>query len=167
MTEIITIPLGKSGKAALVDLSDAPSVTTRKWYPRQLNRPNGPSLWYACDRSGQFLHRFILSASGGQRIDHVNSNGLDCRRVNMRLVTATQNVAHKRPRAKKLTSRYKGVDFWHANPTRTYWRAQIKAGAKRVTRYCRTEVAAAKAYNELASEHFGEFAWLNSLPVEV
>jgi hypothetical protein len=105
------------------------------------------------------LHRFILDAPSALEVDHINGNGLDCRRSNLRLATHKQNLRNQA--AHSGTSRYKGVSW---NRQRNGWDAQICLNGK--NRYLgrfRTEVEAAKAYNEGARLHFGEFARLNEV----
>lgn len=54
------------------------------------------------------MHRFLcgLSKGAGLVVDHINHDGLDNRRANMRVVTATQNCWNKKPKTGK---KYRGV----------------------------------------------------------
>ena len=56
------------------------------------------------------MHRYILNLKKGDMIDHINGNGLDNRRSNLRICTHTQNQANRRL-SKNNTSGYKGV-WW-------------------------------------------------------
>lgn len=59
-------------------------------------------------------HRFILKASTGQLIDHINGNGLDNRRCNLRFVTATENnVNVHRQYKNKFTTNLRGITKLH------------------------------------------------------
>ena len=154
------IPLTQ-GKVALVDDADYERVSKYKWYAWR----GGAGPFYARRNvaSGRRqqktvkLHRFILGFPDSF-IDHVNHNGLDNRRSNLRLCTRSQNQQNRLPERGK-TSAYKGVNW---NKRNRIWYAKIKHNGKGFHLGCfRSEVRAAKAYDDAAKENFGEFAYLN------
>lgn len=104
------------------------------------------------------LHREVIGAVKGQIVDHIDLNGLNCQRSNLRFATASQNGANKRSCATS-TSKYLGVHFCK---TRQKWRAQISHN-KKTTNLGRfdSEIDAALRYNQAAKECHGEFARLN------
>lgn len=106
------------------------------------------------------LHRFIMSATADQMVDHRHHDGLDNRREHLRLCTNQQNQYNRR-KLRAKTSRYKGV-FRRENGK---WRATIRFDNKLVNigTYPAEDLAAA-AYNEKARELFGDFALLNDVP---
>jgi len=58
------------------------------------------------------MHREILNAPPALVVDHINHNGLDNRKKNLRLCTVAQNSMNQRPsRRKNKSSKYKGVSF--------------------------------------------------------
>lgn len=108
------------------------------------------------------MHRFVMNHKGIEIIDHVNGDGLDCRKRNLRLVNRSQNVRnmHSSPNQKKLG--FKGVTRDGAR-----WRAQISGNpeiGEPPTVYLGnfgTIVEAAKRYDQEAKLRFGAFAALN------
>lgn len=42
-----------------------------------------------------FLHRFLMQAPKGMVVDHINGDGLDCRRMNLRIVTYAENAKNQ------------------------------------------------------------------------
>ena len=103
------------------------------------------------------MHRVITGAPDGKEVDHINGDGLDNRRCNLRICDGAQNRKNKGPAKSKL-SRYLGVYYYHMPGV---WRAACNG------RYLGTftsEVAAALAYNEAALVQHGEFARLNQVP---
>ena len=48
-----------------------------------------------------FMHREIMDAKPGQIVDHINGNGLDNRRANLRFVSASQNALNQRRKANR------------------------------------------------------------------
>lgn len=105
------------------------------------------------------MHREIIGAPTGMFVDHINRNGLDNRKANLRLATRLQN-ARNRPKTNKATSsQYKGVSYRRANGK---WSATIFADGRNVhLGYFETEIEAAKTYDEAAIERYGQFAALN------
>jgi hypothetical protein len=115
----------------------------------------------------QYLHQFILGATNitSKLATFMNDDALDCRRSNIR-ITDRQRL-HGRCRNRELgcgkfTSQYKGVSF---DRSRGLWRAVIQF-EKRYLQIGRfeTEIEAARAYNETATQLFGEFARINKIP---
>ncbi len=101
------------------------------------------------------IHRLLLGATKGQQVDHINRNGLDNRRENLRFCTNVQNAQNRKPR-KGSSSRYKGVS-WDKNTEA--WIAQIGIDGKlvRIGKFG-NEHLAAEAYDAFAIKYFGEFA---------
>lgn len=101
------------------------------------------------------LHQLI---TGSRYIDHVNHNGLDNRRENLRPANASENQGNKRRRVNG-TSQYKGVSW---NKQKNCWRAQIRRnGNTRHLGLFADEAAAARVYDAEARMVFGPFACLN------
>ena len=90
----------------------------------------------------------------GMDTDHINGNTLDNRRCNLRVCTRERNTGNQKP-LRGITSKFKGVCWVKA---RSKWRVAISG--KFIGEYI-SELDAAKAYNEAAKKHFGEFARLN------
>ena len=116
-------------------------------------------------RSGKtYVHRIVMSRmlgrslSSKERVDHINGNGLDCRRSNLRLVDGSQNSAN-RPGWRNSSSKYKGVTF---NTYLNKWQAKISPhGKTKHLGYYADEVDAAKAYDSAAISVFGEYVKIN------
>ena len=106
------------------------------------------------------MHRQIMNAQKGRDIDHKNHNGLDNTRQNLRHCTGSQNCQNRRHGWG--SSRFKGVS-WHK--LKNKWQSRIRVNQKDlILGTFDDEVEAAKAYNEAAQKHFGEFACLNKFP---
>ena len=101
-----------------------------------------------------------MCAPLGMEVDHIDHDGLNNQRGNLRMATHHQNNFNKTPCG---TSKYLGVSLYTLEG-RIYIRAYITHNRKRTElgRYY-TEEAAAAAYNEAAIELFGEFANLNKI----
>lgn len=105
-----------------------------------------------------YMHREIMNPPKGMEVDHINGNGLDNRRENLRLCTKTQNQQNANTRIFK-TSIFKGVS-WHKSAKK--WRAQIRVKGRLLhIGYSSSEVEAAEAYDKEAIYYFGEFAKIN------
>ena len=105
------------------------------------------------------MHRKVMGAHGKIVVDHINHNGLDNRKVNLRFATFSQNSMNFRTRRKARTSKYRGVRFVKRI---NRWTARIAYNKKQKHLGCFVdEKAAAEAYNEAAKKYHGEFAVLN------
>lgn len=159
---MIPIPAGTAvtvllsgGKVALIDLEDAPAVLALEW-----SAIWSGWHWYArarYDGETVYLHRFILGITDSRQVDHENQDGLDCRRLNLRVATQSQNNANRRKQATAASSKLKGVDA-HVGK----WRARVKKNGNQITiGHFEIEEDAARAYDAKARELHGEFALCN------
>lgn len=96
-----------------------------------------------------------MNPQKGMVVDHINHDGLDNRRENLRVCTQEENNRNKRSLSSK--SGLKGV-VPVSRPGTKPWRAFIQG---RLIGYFLTKQEAAKAYNKKAKKLFGEFAHLN------
>lgn len=141
------------GQSALVDKTDLQALSKHLW------RFNAARRNVAGTVQGKtvLLHRFLLNAPDGLLVDHINGDPLDNRRSNLRLATDEQNAWNSRK--KRGTSRFKGVSL--VRPTGR-WSSMIRVdGATRFLGNYLTEEDAARAYDAVARERFGEFACVN------
>lgn len=107
-------------------------------------------------RSRVYLHRFVLKANKGDKVDHINGDGLNCTRKNLRFCTVSENAANRRKLQANNTSGYNGV--WWGNREQK-WLVSIQyRGKKKYIGSFHDKLEAAKAYNEKALELFGKFA---------
>lgn len=148
---IVFLPLTQ-GKVATIDFSDFEKVGRFKWYAMKTPSGNFYAVRTETIRGTKkhktfLLHGAIMDAKG---IDHINGNGLDCRRENMRRATDQQN--HKAFRRKRLgtSSIYRGVS-WYARDLN--WEAKVGAGYKtfHLGRFINEEDAA-RAYDKKVTE---------------
>lgn len=149
------IPLTQ-GKVALIDVADWPLVADFKW--KAYHHPKS-TIYYAqakLQRSRVDMHRLLLGRPAGREIDHVNGDGLDNRRANLRICTTSQNQLN-RGKSMRNTSGFKGVSRHGCS-----WRACVMVDGKKYELGCfSTAEQAAYAYDALARELHGEFARLN------
>jgi hypothetical protein len=167
------------GKFAIVDPDDYAWLSQYKWHARR-ELPN----WYAAStrrvkgkRVYLLMHREIMkklypepclsrrsatktdTLSPDFVVDHINHNGLDNRKANLRIVTQQQNIWNSTLGKNKGSSKYKGV-FWDTG--RGLWAAAIKVNRKFVRLgYFDNEISAARAYDKAALHHRGQYAYLN------
>ncbi|WP_434439746.1 HNH endonuclease [Lentzea sp. E54] len=148
------------GYAALVDESDWDRVSQIKWQALVLrNTVYGVrTVRHEGKQGTQYLHRFLLDAPKGLEVDHIDGNGLNNRRSNLRLGTRAEN-RRNRQRQRPGPSGYVGV---HWNARLGKWCAQIRIDGKRKhLGYFIDPAQAARVRDAAAIELHGEFAWLN------
>lgn len=106
------------------------------------------------------MHNVILPADNGLEVDHIDHDGLNNRRENLRPGSHTQNSQNRRKPKHAMTSRFKGVH--HHSGRSKQFRAGIQVHGKYIDLgLFDREIDAARAYNEAAKKYFGEFAELN------
>lgn len=77
--------------------------------------------------SGISLHRFLMEAGEGVFVDHINRNGLDNRRENLRLVTPGESVQNRGIAGRTSKSGVRNV-VWSTQAKK--WAVRIKVGGK-------------------------------------
>lgn len=162
------IPLTK-GYVALVDDDDYEYLMQWKWHAdvrlkkNHVNvyaKRNEPSKYIARNNRQKcvFMHRFINKTPLGIVTDHINGNGLDNRKENLRIANLNQNARNQKIR-RICSSQYKGVC------RRKYsWQANIVVNRKQIyLGSFSSEINSAIAYNKAAIIFHGDFANLNKI----
>ena len=150
--EVRRIPLG-NGLFATVDAAHYEEISKYKWYA---NRRNS-TVYATCIKQGRvvYMHRMIMRPAKGALVDHIDGNGLNNRRCNLRVCTHQQNQANRGSRGG--SSRFVGV---HRHGDQ--WQASIRCrGEYFYLGLHDDEVEAAKARDRKAYELHGEYAYLN------
>lgn len=142
-------------KRAIIDDEDYQTVSKFKWHYVHYGRTG-----YARKTGGTRMHHLIIPLCAGFMVDHINGNGLDNRRSNLRLVTKSQNMMNSGVRTNNRSG-YKGVSW--ANRDKK-WRVTIWKMNKQIDLgYFDDKKDAAKAYNDAAKIYHGEYAKLNRI----
>jgi hypothetical protein len=148
---------------AIVDDEDYEHFNQWKWHAQK----NG-STYYAVrtkwltKKKGTTvrMHREIMAANGSVVVDHIDHNGLNNQKNNLRLCTKSENGGNRLKRMAR-SSKYLGVHFCN---TRKLWVAQIQHQNKAYSAGIhKTEIDAAIAYNIKAKLLHGDFARLNQI----
>ena len=143
------------GQVALVDDEDFEYLNQWLWTAQ----PNG-SNYYALRYKHIWMHRVIMKTPKGMYTDHINHNGLDNRKANLRICSRSQNLRNQKL-SKNNTSGYKGV-HWKKNQRK--WLSKISLnGTQLVLGLFTAKKEAAKVYNEAAKKYYGAFAYQNKI----
>ncbi len=148
------------GLVALVDDEDYIELSKYKWFASS-NRYTHYAIRHlgTLERKVIRMHRLIVKAPDGMYVDHIDGNGLNNQRSNLRLATKSQNNHHIVRHRKDTSSIFLGVTFRSRDGV---WAAQITKNYKKVyVGEFKTQEEAARAYDKKAKELFGEFACLN------
>ena len=153
------------GKVALIDDEDWSLIKDYRWRADKKGR-----TYYAVAYvrgSGKknyrqiYMHTLIMTPKDGEEVDHVDSNGCNNQKYNLRVCSGEQNKRNKQKQQGNYTSKFKGV-YWFKRANK--WRAQINVANKSIhLGYFLEENDAAKAYNIAALRYFGKFAKINNV----
>ena len=156
------IPLANGKSFAIIDDEDFELASKYRW--TRLPTNNGNKEYVQTSTTPRItLHRLLMGFPDKHLVvDHINHNGLDNRRCNLRVITKKQNQGNRRS-ARNSSSKFLGVS---KNKRSGKFTAQIGLGNKKVVCIGRfdNEIDAAMAYNEKAKIVHGEFANLNIIP---
>lgn len=147
------------GMVALVDDEDFERVSEFKWFPKTSKRSYYAMANYRLGKNKRttlHLHRFIMNNPKGLQVDHINHDGLDNRKENLRACSKKDNIRNQVIRSNNKSG-FKGVFFHSQNKN---WIAKIRN--KHIGVF-QDKVSAAHAYNIEASKLFGNFAYLNNI----
>lgn len=154
------IPLTQ-GKFAIVDDGDYEELSQYKWYFHAEGK-TGYAIRQIRLSSGKWssvkMHRQIMEATPENEIDHIDGNGINNRRSNLRFCSRSENMRNISVRKDSLTG-YKCV----ARSGRK-WYAYISVNGRRqyLGIFPNRELAAL-AYNQAAIKYRGDFARLNDI----
>lgn len=146
------IPLTK-GKKAIVDDSDYEWLMRWSW----CFNSNGYAVsatFTGIKGKVVYMHRLIMEPPKGKDIDHINGDGLDNRRSNLRIATRSQNLCNKR-----IGTRNTSGHLHVSRDSATHkWRVVIVINSKHIHlgEYADLETASRIA-DQAAEKYHGEF----------
>jgi len=150
-------------KYAKVDPADYKRLRGYEWIAKK-----GRNSFYALRRvptgkAGKkalvYMHQEIIEVPEPMVVDHINHDGMDNRRANLREATYSQNMCNVRKRSGTKHSKYRGI-YWKKKNRK--WGATIGFEKKRIhLGYFRNEIDAARAYDRAARRYHKDFACLN------
>lgn len=157
----ITLP---TGQTTMIDETDLDLVSARSWsalpagkktYARVTVKKAGRS-------KSLLMHRLIMDPPEGFQIDHRDGDGLNNRRSNLRICTASENRCNQGKLGGNHSSQFKGVSW---NREKKRWQALLAyEGRREFLGYFTNEYDAAQAYNFAASTLHSAFACPNTIP---
>ena len=156
--DVYLVPLNK-GLYAIIDLCDYELVSKHVWYAMYCKSTNG---YYAVTnmcidgkRRPVRMHRMITNAPDDKLIDHVNGDGLDERRLNLRECSYAENIRNSKL-SKNNKSGFKGVNWSNVMQK---WEAKIMVNRKKIhLGYYDAPSEAHESYCAAALKYHKEFA---------
>lgn len=162
-------------KVAIVDDEDFDYLNQFCWRAQKPSGKRTYELWHAFTALSVGhskkqvvvgMHRVVIARMTDDPLflvhtaiytDHINSDGLDNRRSNLRKCSNTENQINKRVQGNNTTG-YKGVT---RQGDKYVVRFTVPAKGRVFGGTFINPIDAARKYNQMAVEHFGKFALLN------
>lgn len=151
------IPLSR-GLHAKVDPQDYEALSRHRWMAKPFTTKR--QGYYACRKdqgTTVYLHRQIMSPAAGMVVDHIDGDGLNNCRSNLRVVTKADNAMNS---AGRSASGFRGVYY---SPDRGKWRAYVTrpTGGRMWLGGFETAEEAAQAYDQAVIRLRGPIARTN------
>ena len=100
----------------LINIDDYEKIKVYRWNIKKTKTGNE---YLCCSKTKVLLHRMLMNAKDGDIIDHINGNGLDNRKCNLRFSDLKKNAQNRKKR-ENTSSPYVGV-----TKSRNRWRASV------------------------------------------
>ena len=147
--EIVAKILLNDGKFAIVDIGNVEWLSQMNWSAIRSKRVTIDDVFYVYNSSYPeiSMHRLILGAKKGDICDHINGNGLDNRRSNLRIVSERQNTQNRHI---QMSSSFPGVSW---NKYHNKWQTSIRIGnTRKHLGYFNSEKKAFERYKRAVKE---------------
>lgn len=106
------------------------------------------------------MHRVLMDCPKNMQVDHIDGNGLNNQKNNLRICSPLQNMRNQKVR-KNNSSGYRGV---HWSIKHNKWIARIGSNYMRIHLGCFDDKReAAEAFNNASKKYHGEFGRLNKI----
>lgn len=156
----VKVPLTR-GLYAVIDDDDADRVSQHRWHAEKVKQASDKfyarcSFWENGKCAPVRLHRFIARADRGMVVDHINGDGLDNRKGNLRVCTQSKNLMNRNVKQRQNTSGHPGVS-WHKSTGK--WRADIMVDGSPIwLGTFKEKQLAIEARKTAEHKYFGEYA---------
>lgn len=151
--DIAYVPLTK-GYEAVIDAADAATVGQHNWCAEV----RGNAVYAVRSSSGESIirmHRWLMGTPTGLVSDHIDTDGLNNRRANLRVATHSQNLKNQRTNSHNASG-LKGAFY---RPRAKRWQSHIRVDGKTHYLGCfKTPEAAHQAYCEASARFHGAFS---------
>jgi len=148
-----------SGHQIMVDNDDYPYLSQFIWHVSKTNSNNIYAMRHIVidgKKTKVYLHREVLGNPKNCLIDHIDQNGLNCQKSNLRKSDKSRNGQNHRP--------YGQIPYMGVSVHKDRYRTQLFYKGKRYSCVCDTPECAALMYNHFAIQVYGENARLNRIP---
>jgi hypothetical protein len=144
---------------AIVNEQDFDKINQYKWSSIFCGKAKFPYAISSHFGKIVYMHRIVIDAKSDQLVDHIDGNGLNNSRENLRFVTSSQNNMNQSKRSDN-TSGHKGISWC---PDREKYQVYVNIDRKRKSlgRY-KTIEEAIYVRDQAAKSHYGEYARENS-----
>lgn len=148
----------KNGGYAFVSQEDYAELSKHQWLSKMSS--SGRTSYAVKYKKGDTvrMHNCILTPPKGMEIDHINGDGLDNRRCNLRIATRSQNMVNTVRDKSKNDSRFKCVGVKKRLNKITYYAQISHKGKQHHFGYFDNEVEAALVADIESIKIYGEFA---------